>query len=146
VETTDWTRTSSEQVEMTHSTHDLKIVNTKVNLLPYRAEVEEDWSPAIDGGDCDSYATAKMQRLIQYGWPERSLRLACCFVEPSHAAEKRNRYHLVLLADLDGETWVLDNRYPFPMRHGDLNYEWHKLWNHDLNAWEWAVGADKSFS
>jgi predicted transglutaminase-like cysteine proteinase len=134
---------------MTHSLYDLKIVNTKINLLPYESEVGDDWTPAVTSGDCDSYATAKMQRLVQYGWPERSLRLACCFVEPS-AGEKRNRYHLVLLADFDGATYVLDNRYPLPMEH-DLvfhpsGYELHKLWSHDLNAWEWAVGADKSFS
>lgn len=132
---------------MTHSFVDLKIVNTKVNLLPYRTELADDWTP-IDaaGGDCDSYATAKLQRLAQYGWPERALRLACCFVEPSAAPEKRNRYHAVLLADFDGQTWVLDNRHPLPMPYDQLPYEWHKLWNHDLNAWEYAADADRSFA
>ncbi len=131
---------------MSISYNDLKVVNTKVNLLPYKSEVEEDWSPIDESGnDCDGYATAKMQRLIQYGWPERSLRLACCFVERS-AGEKRNRYHCVLLADIDGMTYVLDNRFPLPTEWAFLPYEWHKFWSHDLNAWEWAQGADKTIS
>lgn len=132
--------------EVTHSFKDLEIVNTEVNLLPYAAEVDDDWTPITEeGGDCDSYAMAKLQRLVQYGWPERSLRLACCFVERS-AGTKPNRYHCVLLVDFEGQTYVLDNRYPHPMEYDLLPYEWHKFWNHDLNAWEWAVGADKSFS
>jgi predicted transglutaminase-like cysteine proteinase len=130
--------------EMTISYNDLKVVNTKVNLLPYQSEVGDDWTPAVDGGDCDSYATAKMQRLIAYGWPERSLRLACCFVERS-AGEKRNRYHCVLLADIDGQTYVLDNRYPLPMEWAFLDYEWHKLQIPGTQTWEWAKDADRSF-
>jgi len=132
---------------MTISYNDLKVVNTKVNLLPYQSEVGDDWTPAVDGGssDCDSYATAKMQRLIAYGWPERSLRLACCFVERS-AGEKRNRYHCVLLADIDGMTYVLDNRFPLPMEWAFLDYEWHRIWSHELNSWEWAKDSDRSFT
>ncbi len=133
---------------MTHSFHDLKIVNTKINLFPYKSEVTEDWTP-IDitkEDDCDSYATAKQWRLVHaYGWPERSLRLATCFVEPSAAPEKYNRGHLVLLADFEGTTYVLDNRYPLPMEHDLVPYEWHKFWSHDLNVWEWAKDADRSF-
>lgn len=132
---------------MNHSLYDLKIVNTKVNLLPYKSEIGDDWTPAATEGDCDSYATAKQWRLVHaYGWPERATRLATCFVEPSAASEKRNRYHCVLLVDLDGTTYVLDNRHPLPMEYDLLPYEWHKFWSYDLNAWEWAQGADRSFS
>jgi len=131
---------------MTYSLNDLKVVNTKVNLLPYVSEVGDDWSPITDaGGDCDSFAMAKLQRLVQYGWPERSLRLACCFVEPS-AGVKCDRYHCVLLVDFEGQTYVLDNRYPYPMEYDMVPYEWHRIWSHDLNAWEWAQGADKTFA
>ena len=123
----------------------LEATNIAINKLPYESEVEENWCPAVTGGDCDSSATAKLQRLVQLGWPETSLRLACCFVEPS-AGPKLKRYHLVLLADLDNSTWVLDNRHTYPMRYDMLPYEWHKFWNHDLNAWEWAQGADRTIS
>ena len=131
---------------MTASYNDLKICNTKVNLLPYASELGDDWTPAETEGDCDSYATAKQWRLVHaYGFPETATRLATCFVEPSAAAEKRNRYHCVLLVDLDGKTYVLDNRYPLPMEWDFVPYEWHKIWSHDLNGWEWAQGADRSF-
>ena len=133
--------------EVTHSLNDLKVVNTKVNLFPYKSEVTEDWTP-IDitkEDDCDGYATAKQWRLVHaYGWPEKATRLATCFVEPS-AGEKRTRGHLVLLVDLGGTTYVLDNRYPHPMEYDLVPYEWHRIYNHDMQAWEWANGADRSF-
>ena len=128
---------------------DLTTCNIKINQFPYKSEVSEDWSPIdiTEEGDCDSYATAKQWRLVHgYGWPVEALRLACCFVEPSAAPEKRNLYHCVLLADFGDQTYVLDNRHPYPMEYQLLNYEWHKYWNHEMNAWEWAKGADKSFA
>ena len=134
--------------QVTYSLYDLKIVNTKINLFPYKSEVTDDWTP-IDitkEDDCDSYATAKQWRLVQaYGFPETSTRLATCFVEPS-ASEKRDRGHLVLLVDLNDTTYVLDNRYPYPMEYDMLPYEWHKFWSYDLNAWEWAQDADRSIA
>lgn len=134
---------------MTFSLNDLKLVNTKINAFPYKAEVEDDWTPIDITGedDCDSYATAKLYRLVHaYGWPERSLRLAMCFVEPNAAAEKRKRCHLVLLADFNDTTYVLDNRYPLPMEYDLVPYEWYKMWSHDLNDWAWANGADRSIA
>ncbi len=136
---------------------DLRIVNTKGNLFPYGTEVAEDWSPEGDEKDCDSHATWKQYVLFhKYGWPERSLRLACCFVEEFQLqdketgewrwATKRERYHCVLLVDFNGTTYVLDNRHPQPMPFYSLPYEWHKVWNYGLNAWEWAENADRSIS
>jgi predicted transglutaminase-like cysteine proteinase len=141
---------------VTPSLYDLRLVNTKVNLLPYNAELVDDWKPAETEGDCDSYATAKQWRLVHaYGWPETAARLACCFVEPFQLqdkdtgewrwATKAERYHLVLLADF-GQTYVLDNRHPLPMEFDMLPYEWHKFWSYDLNDWEWAQGADRTIS
>lgn len=124
----------------------LEEVNAAVNALPYQSEATEDWCPAIDGGDCDSYATAKLQRLVAMGWPVEKLRLACCFVEPSANPDKAKRYHAVLLADTpDNGTWVLDNRHPYPVPWDELPYEWHRIYNHDMQAWEYAIGADRSF-
>jgi hypothetical protein len=50
---------------MTISLNDLKLVNTKINLLPYATEIEDDWVPIVTEGDCDSAATAKFERLVQ---------------------------------------------------------------------------------
>jgi len=113
---------------------DLNLVNAKVNLLPYVAEVGDDWTPITEaGGDCDSYATAKYERLVALGWPRQWLRLATCWVEDGIG------YHAVLLADdADGQTWVLDNRHGRPVEFQLLKYRWHKLQIAGTNRWELA--------
>ncbi len=110
---------------------DLEQVNLHFNALPYATEVADDWKPITTEGDCDSYATAKLQRLIDLGWPLSALRLATCYAETGE-------YHAVLLADFDGATWVLDNRYPHPMEHSMLDYKWHKLQVAGTQSWEFA--------
>jgi predicted transglutaminase-like cysteine proteinase len=111
---------------------ELRLVNAKVNLLPYKSEVDEDWSPITEeGGDCDSYATEKYRRLVAAGWPKSALRLATCVTETGG-------YHAVLLADLGEETWVLDNRYPHPMEHALLPYKWDKFQIAGTQQWERA--------
>ena len=112
---------------------DLNLVNAKVNLLPYKSEVGDDWTPITDAGDdCDSYATEKYRRLVALGWPKSALRLATCFVEDGG-------YHAVLLADTpDGQTWVLDHRYPRPTEFQLLPYRWHKLQIPGTQEWEFA--------
>ena len=68
--------------KVTYSLNDLKVVNTKINLFPYKSEVTEDWTP-IDitkEDDCDSYATAKQWRLVHaYGFQrgQHALQHAC---------------------------------------------------------------------
>ena len=109
---------------------DLITVNVKVNLLPYKAEVGDDWNPiSEDGGDCDSYAMAKLHRLLDRGWPISALRLATCYVETGE-------YHAVLLADLNGQTWVLDNRYGHPAEFQLLPYKWDKIQVAGTQNWE----------
>ncbi len=136
---------------MTITLDDLKIVNTKCNLMPYKSDPERYKKPELwkeideEGGDCEDFAIAKMQRLKAMGLPIEQMRLGVCFVEPS-AGEKKDRYHAILLVDLEGTTYVLDNRHPYPMEYDFLNYEWHKLQIAGTQTWEWAVGADKSFS
>lgn len=110
---------------------DLRIVNAKVNALPYKAEIGDDWTPITDAGDCDSYATEKYRRMVLAGWPKSALRLATCYVESGE-------HHAVLLADLDGQTWVLDNRYPHPMEYDLLPYRWGKLQIAGTQQWEKA--------
>lgn len=132
----------------------LKNCNVEFNAYTYATELTEDWTPIniTKADDCDSYATAKQWRLVKdHGFPETSTRLACCFVEPFRKADgnwatKGERYHLVLLVNLDGTTYVLDNRHPLPMPYDHLPYEWHKFWNYEMNAWEWAQGADRSYA
>ena len=142
--------------EMSYSDRsDLERVNKEVNQFPYRTDPEQfgrwdDWTPADESGaDCESYAMAKFSRLVRLGWPPQNLRLACCYVEPSAASERVNRYHGVLVVALeDGTERVLDNRYPFPMPLRELRdngYEPDRIqmaiWPrgvHDWEPWRWA--------
>lgn len=130
---------------------DLRLVNTKVNMLPYTSDatkygLPEFWEAAETDGDCEDYALAKLQRLKHMGLPISQMRLATCFVEPGSAAEKKDRGHGVLLVDLNGKTIVLDNRYPLPMDYDLLPYEWHKLQIAGTQQWEWAQDADRSYA
>lgn len=114
---------------------DLVAVNSEFNLLPYKAEIADDWTPITTEGDCDSYATAKFARLVSMGWPLSALRLATCYVLD---VPPPDNYHAVLLADLDGQTWVLDNRYPLPMPFDMLPYKFDTLQVAGTQFWEKA--------
>jgi len=135
---------------MSVSCDDLRLVQTKVNMLPYKADAVRFGTPEFwaaitaEGGDCEDFAIEKYHRLLLAGMLHSALRFATCFVEPSAAPEKRDRYHCVLLVDHGGQTWVLDNRYPLPMEHGLLPYEWHKIQIAGTQRWEWAENADRS--
>lgn len=127
---------------MTWDFNTLKLVNTKVNMLDYKTQVGDDWDPfTTNGFDCNNYATRKMEELFARGVPVEAMRLATGWVD-----HEKKLYHAVLLVDHDGQTYVLDNRYPYPMEYDMLPYEWHKFWSHDLNAWEWAKDADRSYA
>lgn len=131
---------------MTWDFNTLKLVNTKVNMLPYQTQVGDDWNPFTENGfDCNNYATRKMEELAARGVPASVMQLATCFVERSAAPEKKDRYHAVLLVDINGTTYVLDNRYPLPMEFELLPYEFHKIQVAGTQEFEWAVGADRSF-
>lgn len=114
-------------------------VNSDLNKERYVSDIgPDDWTPIIpgQGGDCDSYATAKAQKLFDLGWPVLSMRLATCWIDPSEGGG----YHCVLLIDLDGETYVLDNRYPLPQEYQMLYYKWHKFQVAGTESWEYAPG------
>lgn len=138
---------------MTITLADVQLINSKINLLPYKADAARyftpEWWCEIDegGGDCDDYAVAKLRKLLAAGMSISALRFATAFVEPSFAPEKKDRYHAVLLADLD-QTYVLDNRQTLlrtPERAEKAGYEFHKIQIAGAQDWEWAKGADRSF-
>lgn len=120
---------------MIPSLNDLKLINTKINMCPYKSDPErygvaEFWDEIDgDGGDCDDYAVAKLQELKRRGMPVSAMRLATCYVETGE-------YHCVLLIDLDGQTWVLDNRYPLPMEYQLLPYRFDRIQIAGTQEWE----------
>lgn len=91
-------------------------VSYRTDLALYgRAEL---WRVAADKGDCEDYALAKRQMLLDLGWPLEALRLAVCNVETGEG-------HAVLMVDTANEgTLVLDNRYPGVVPWNRLPYEW----------------------
>ena len=93
----------------------LKRVNSECNIFPYKADPAafDDWRPADEsGGDCDSYAVAKLRRLHAAGVPIEAMRLACCYVETGIRPED---YHAVLIVETPEGSFMLDNRQHFPV-------------------------------
>lgn len=123
-------------------------VNKEYNQYEYATEVADDWTP-IDltkakKDDCDSYATAKAEKLLRLGCPASALRLAVCTV---WKGGKLIGGHLVLLVELDGQTYVLDNRFTFAIKIQDLprgEYQWVSLWHIDTGKWHPPLGLQYS--
>lgn len=92
-------------------------VNEECNRFPYVADPAafDDWRPGDENGsDCDSYAVAKLRRLVAAGIPVESLRLACVYVETGE-------YHAVLIVETSEGSFMLDNRKPYPVPVLDLD-------------------------
>lgn len=106
-------------------------INTSINKLPYRLDqdrynIPEYWS-AIDasGGDCEDYALAKRAALLSAGASPSNLHLVTTFTE-------QGEFHTVLVVDTDEGSYVLDNRYPYPMPKQSLNYKWNSIQNGNI--------------
>lgn len=118
-----------------------RAVNDKVRYEDDQQDygVAEFWEVANKRGDCEDYALAKRQRLMELGWPADSLRIATAFNE-------RGELHAVLTVDVtaaDGRrgTYVLDNRFadvePWQLlvgyrwleRQGPTEYAWTYIGN-----------------
>lgn len=127
-------------------------INAEVNLLPFVPQVGDDWNPWTKNGfDCNNFATRKETMLEVAGLALTSMRLATCWVEPFRVhdamsgvlrdATMDERYHAVLLVDLDGQTYVCCNRKPYPTEYDICGYRFHKLqrWHQDGSTdWEFA--------
>ena len=118
----------------------LKAVNFTINKeTHYKTDQQlykqEDFWTIMDQpkmvGDCEDYSLTKRQRLIELGIPASKLRLAVCYAENGEG-------HCVLTCDVDGVTYVLDNRfdklktyvelmrigYKFLYRQAEQGYYW----------------------
>ena len=115
------------------------LVNERVNFTPDSEQwgVPDRWEDGLETGleDCDGYAIAKLRlvfaRLIDNGAPLDAIKLGLCYVETGE-------YHAVLVATCDGEDYVLDNRYPSPMRWEELPYKWDRFYLFGERAWRAA--------
>jgi len=101
-------------------------INRKVNAsVTYKTDLQqygkpEHWCLPTDFGDCEDYALAKRQALLQRGWPNDRLGLVVCKTETGEG-------HCVLLVMTDKGNYILDNRYEWPMLPNDLPYKWESM-------------------
>ena len=100
-------------------------INSDVNAsVTYKTDLDqysrpEYWCEAGKYGDCEDYALLKRAYLLEQGWPNDKLILACCAVETGE-------YHCVLIVETDKGWFVLDNRYQSLMPPSMLPYKWGK--------------------
>ena len=122
------------------SRDDIRLINYKVNLLPYKADPLRYFTPefwtAIDaeGGDCEDFGIEKYRRLYLRGFPHESLRLATCWIKPGMIADD---YHAACIVRFNGVDLCLCNRYSFPMEIDLLPYEFHKIQVPEKREWEY---------
>ena len=101
-------------------------VHNKVNSeTSYRSDllqygVSEFWIVADKFGDCEDYALAKRNALLNAGWPKDKLGLCVCYTAS-------NEGHCVLWVDTDKGSFILDNNYDFPMKPSELPYRWESM-------------------
>lgn len=109
-----------------------KAINSAINEFPYKSDQERYNSPEFwaeidsNGGDCEDFSLAKRAALLAAGANHSDLHLVTCFTE-SH------EFHAVLVVDTDEGSFVLDNRFPYPMPKQSLNYTWNSI--QEGNTW-----------
>jgi len=91
-------------------------VNNRVKYVSDREQFNESdkWSDACDDkGDCEDYAEAKQQLLLQEGFPELCMARGTCWTETG-------QYHAVLLVNTHKGVYILDNRQHYVMPWTEL--------------------------
>lgn len=104
-------------------------VNSLVNnLVRYRPDAgTETWGEPLEsltkGGDCEDYALLKAYSLVRLGWPRQALYLVA-----GRVADGRS--HAMLLVELNGETYLLDNLARAP--YAAEQHTWQSLFRFGL--------------
>lgn len=117
------------------SIRELNHINTEVNnATQYKSDMtlyenSEFWTIANGAGDCEDYALAKREKLIEAGWPRECVKLACCWTDTGV-------YHAVLTVDTTDGTYVLDNRSTMVIAWEKLPYKWHMREIPGEDTWE----------
>ena len=110
---------------MTNSYDFAESIHQKVNSdTTYRTDlyqygVPEFWTMAGKFGDCEDYALAKRNALLNAGWPKDKLGLCVCYVN--------GEGHCCLWVGTDKGSFILDNNYAFPMKPSELPYKWESM-------------------
>ena len=92
-------------------TPDMKLYNTR----EFWAVMKADYR-----GDCEDFALTCRKILLSKGWSRKDLRPACCWTETGG-------YHAVVVAEIEGDGYVMDNRQNRVLAWRDLPYTWDKI-------------------
>jgi len=101
-------------------------INSDVNArVGYKTDLEqfdtpEFWVKAGQYGDCEDYALAKRNALLNAGWPKDKLGLCVCYTQLGEG-------HCVLWVETDKGSFILDNNYAFPVKPSELPYKWESM-------------------
>jgi len=101
-------------------------INSDVNAsVSYKTDLQqygkpEHWCLPTDFGDCEDYALAKRQALLQRGWPKDKLGLCVCYTASGEG-------HCVLWVETDKGSFILDNNYALPVKPSELPYKWESM-------------------
>ena len=100
-------------------------INSDVNArVGYKTDLEqystpEFWAMAGKFGDCEDYALAKRNALLNAGWPKDKLGLCVC--------EAFGSGHCCLWVETDKGSFILDNNYALPVKPSELPYKWESM-------------------
>ena len=89
-------------------------VNVRVKYWP---DAKDEWRIAGTSGDCEDYALAKRQMLLDAGWSVDKQALCICKTGEGVT-------HAVLMVDTDAGVYILDNLHDAPVKPSALKYEW----------------------
>jgi predicted transglutaminase-like cysteine proteinase len=86
-------------------------INTSIRPNPVKAgklDPTERWNVSPISGNCNDFAVSKRHELLQRGWPSSALLLAEVTLDTGE-------HHLILVVNLHGDSYVLDNLEPNPV-------------------------------
>ncbi len=121
-------------------------VQAVVNRLPYVPDLAnwgmaDRWETPAEmfarGGDCEDFALTKYFALRELGLAESAMRLA--IVWDNRDAEQ----HAVLFVALDGQSWVLDNKFAGPVAAAELAVRYRVIWSVNRDGASLAVADGK---
>lgn len=98
-------------------------INASINraIKPQHDDNSKDvWAADVASGDCEDYVLTKRNRLLEAGWPSRSLRIA---VAKTRAGEG----HAVLVVRTSEGDLVLDNRSSAVRTWNQTDLRWIKI-------------------
>ena len=97
-------------------------VNAAIKPAPDKSDTARGWTLFPSKGDCNDYVVSKRHELLQRGWPSSALQLAETILP------KTGDHHLVLVANVRGKMFVLDNLQftPVPLT-ASIDYRWIRI-------------------